>query len=330
MPRNKSALLRYRIIDSCLTNHLHKYPTMQYIHQRIEQQLGKEISESMINKDFAEIKSIYKAPIKYDKTNGGYYYTDPNFSIKEFPLTNEEVSALDYSTALLQNLKGTKLFDQFENAINKMIEGYRVSKIIGKSEKQLIQVEEPLKTGGNEWLEPLLKAIVEKEALELVYARYGGPEKSHILSPYLVKEYRNRWYVVGFSDKAEHILLLALDRIKSIEPAKQGYTPAGDFNPDDFFKYSFGITQIHGAKAEKIVLSFTPAQAQYVLAQPLHHSQIILQENPKEVRIQLEVYITQELIMTILSYGAQVKVLKPTHFKQKIKKLITEMVAQYK
>jgi predicted DNA-binding transcriptional regulator YafY len=284
----------------------------------------------MINKDFAEMKRIYSAPIKYDKTREGYYYFEANFSIKEFPLTNDEVSALDYSTALLQNLKGSKLFDQFENAINKMIEGYRVSKIIGKSERQLIQVEEPLKTGGNEWLEPLLRAIVNKQALQLVYARYGGQDKTHILSPYLVKEYRNRWYVVGYSDKAENILLMALDRIKNIEPTNQPYSPTGNFNPDDFFKYSFGITQIHGASAEKIVLSFTPAQAQYILAQPMHHSQTVMLENTEEVQVQLEVYITQELIMTVLSYGAQVTVLKPAHFRETIKELITKMSSHYK
>ncbi len=330
MPGTKNAVLRYRIIDSCLTNTHHRYPSLLYIRERIEEQLMCEISESMINKDFASMKGIYSAPIKYDKQRKGYCYTEEKFSIKDFPLTEDEMSALDYSTALLQNLKGSKLFDQFENAINKIIEGYRVSKIIGKSERQLIQVEEPLKTGGNEWLETLLKAIVSKQALELVYAKYGGQEKTHILSPYLVKEYRNRWYVIGYSAKAENILIMALDRIKHMVASNEKYAPSGDFNSDDFFKYSFGITQIHGAQAEKVVLSFTPFQAQYILAQPLHHSQTVLLENMDEVRVQVEAYITQELIMTVLSYGKEVKVLKPESFRKRIGQIITEMAANYK
>ncbi len=330
MPVTKNAVLRYRIIDSCLTNTHHRYPSLLYIRKRIEEQLMCDISESMINKDFASMKRIYSAPIKYDKQKEGYSYTEEKFSIKEFPLTEDEMAALDYSTALLQNMKGSKLFDQFENAINKMIEGYRVSKIIGKSERQLIQVEEPLKTGGNEWLETLLKAIVSKKALELVYAKYGGLEKTHVLSPYLVKEYRNRWYVIGFSAKAENILIMALDRIKAMVISNEKYAPSGDFNPDDFFKYSFGITQIHGAQAEKVVLSFTPFQAQYILAQPLHHSQTVLLENKEEVRVQVEAYITQELIMTVLSYGKEVKVLKPESFRKRIGQIITEMAANYK
>jgi predicted DNA-binding transcriptional regulator YafY len=80
-----------------------------------------------------------------------------------------------------------------------VIEGYRISKIIGKSESEILQVEEPVKAGGSEWLEMILKAIVEKHALQMKYHGFGKEEKTYSLSPYLLKEYRNRWYVVGFS-----------------------------------------------------------------------------------------------------------------------------------
>jgi predicted DNA-binding transcriptional regulator YafY len=44
----------------------------------------------------------------------------------------------------------------------------------------------------------------------------------------------------------------------------------------------------------------------------LHHSQQVLLEN--EVQVELNVYNTQELKMTILSYGVAVEVIKPFHF----------------
>src|SRR5688500_10577877 len=165
MPVNKSAHLRYRVIDGCLTNPLRTYPSMEFIISKIEDQLDTTLSDSMFNKDIQGMKRNYGAPIKYDRKHGGYCYTEPGFSMKEFPLTQDEIEALDFSTALLQQLKGTKMFRQFENAINKITEGYRVSKIIGKSEKQILQVEEPLRTGGSEWLEIILKSIVEKNCL---------------------------------------------------------------------------------------------------------------------------------------------------------------------
>lgn len=330
MPSNKNAILRYRIIDGCLTNQRRQFPSVDDIRKKISDQLNDDISVSMIHKDFAAMKQIYSAPIKFNKSREGYYYSEPNFSIKEFPLTNDEISALDFSTALLHNLKDTHLFKQFENAINKLIEGYRISKVIGKSERQLIQVEEPLKTGGHEWLEPLLEAIIMKNPLNLTYARYGGEPKLHVLSPYILKEYHNRWYIVGHSARIDTLLVLALDRIKTIEKSTELYVSDTDFNADDFFKYSFGITQIHGAKPEKIILSFTPHQAQYIISQPLHHSQTIILENEAEVRVQLELYITPELIMTILGYGKAVQVLEPAHFTKQIKELIHEMLEKYK
>jgi predicted DNA-binding transcriptional regulator YafY len=318
MPVNKSALIRYHIIDKCLTNTLKKYPSLEYIKEKIEEEIHDSISMSMFNKDIVALKNIYNAPIHYDRYHKGYCYTDADFSIKKFPLTPDEIEALDFSTALLNQLKGTSMFEQFENAINKVIEGYRINKIIGKSEKQILQVEEPVKTEANKWLEPILKAIVTKQCLIMNYQGFHKEPKEHSFSPYLLKEYRNRWYTVGYSEKAKAVLIFSLDRILGLENAKDKYFSSPDFNAEDFFKYSFGITQANDAKPETVVLSFTTYQAPYIISQPLHHSQKIKLQNDTEVQVEMELYLTHELVMTILSYGAQIKVIAPPKLKKQI------------
>ena len=330
MPKNKSALLRYRIIDGCLTNSMHPYPSLDAIQKKVEQQLDKSISSSMINKDFAAMKEIYGAPIVYNKSRGGYYYSDPKFSIQEFPLTEEEREALDFSTALLQQIRGTRLFQQFENAINKVIEGYRISKIAGIEQRQFLQVEEPVRPQDSPYLEQLLQSIIHQQPLAITYQGYGREPKLHQFSAHLLKEYRNCWYVVGYSDRGKNLLMFALDRIKDITNSDSDYIKVEGFDPDEFFKYSFGITQIHEAKPEKVVLQFTAYQAPFVLNQPLHHSQKVLKQNDDVVEIEYHVYITTELIMTILSYGKEVKVFQPQTLKDKIKATVQEMAAQYK
>ena len=328
MPVNKNALLRYRIIDGCLTNKNRKYPDVKFILNKIEDQLGEPVSESSFNKDLAKMKEIYSAPIRFDRHHGGYFYDQEGFSIKEFPLSNEEIEALDYSTALLHQLKGTRMFQQFENAINKVIEGYRISKVIGKAESQIIQVEEPVKMQGSEWLEIVLKAIVEKNVLLVLYQGFAREAAEHEFSPYLLKEYRNRWYMIGFSKRKENVIVLALDRVKDIRQSKSKFVSQGDFSPADFFKYSFGITQVHGAKPEKVVLAFSRQETPYITGQPLHQSQKVLSEDT-ELVIELEVYITAELKMAILSYGKEVKVLEPQSLKTEIRDAIKEMAAKY-
>jgi predicted DNA-binding transcriptional regulator YafY len=329
MPANKSAVLRYRIIDACLTNTKRRYPTMDFIIRKIEDQIHTSLSDSMFTKDLQNMRMLYGAPIKFDRYNNGYQYTEANFSIKEFPLTLDEIEALDFSTALFQQLKNTRMFKQFESAINKVIEGYRVSAIIGKSEQQILQVEEAIKTEGNEWLDVILKAIVEKNCLKITYHAFGKENKDHEFSSYLLKEYHNRWYTVGYSKRANNILVLAIDRINSVESCNGNYISDNKFIPADFFKYSFGITQIHTAKPQTIVLSFSPDQAAYIISQPLHSSQKVILENENEVQIELKVYVTQELKMAILSYGQEVKVLQPKSLKAELKKVIEKMIINY-
>lgn len=329
MPKIKSAGVRYRIIDGCLTNTMHPYPTLEYLQEKIEQQLDTSISISMLNKDLAAMKQLYNAPIVYDKARGGYAYSDTDFSIAEFPLTVEEREALDISTALLQQIRGTKIFQQFENAINKVIEGYRISKIAGIEQRQFLQVEEPVRSPNNPFLEQLLQSIIHQQPLAITYQGYGREAKLHQFSAHLLKEYRNCWYVVGYSDRSKNLLVFALDRIKEIAASDSKYIKVDGFNPADFFKYSFGITQIHDAEAERVVLRFTAYQAPFVLNQPLHHSQQVLKQTDEFVELAYHVYLTTELIMTILSYGKQVKVLSPKKLANTIKATAQEMAALY-
>jgi predicted DNA-binding transcriptional regulator YafY len=168
MPVNKNAYLRYRIIDQCLKNDRHRYPDKEYILERLDEVLSS-VSSFTFDKDIKAMKDLFGAPIAFNRQHRGYYYNDEHFSLNQFPLAEEEISALDFSTAVLQSLKHTPLFDQFEAAVDKVINGYKVGRILGKSDEEIIQVETPLSAGGVEWLLKIYRAILEKEALSMLY-----------------------------------------------------------------------------------------------------------------------------------------------------------------
>lgn len=328
MPTNKNAIERYRIIDDCLTRN--DFPSIQDIKEKIEEKIIKSISLSMITKDIQSIKQIYNAPIYFDRQHDGYCYTEDNFSIKAFPLTEAEIDALKFSTAFLNKLKGSTLQTDFESAINKVIEGYRLNSLIGKSESQILQAEEPIITDGNNWMEVLLKAITSSTvALGILYRSYQREQKLHLFSPYILKEYQKRWYVIGYSHNKKIILSLALDRIVSIETSQVTCYRDRSFSEEDYFKYCMGIMIPNNAKPEKVVLEFNAFQAPYVLGQPLHKSQKLVRQTKENLKIELEVYISHELKQTILAYGQQVKVLKPESLKKEILEILKENLKKY-
>ena len=307
---------------------MHPYPSKEYILKKVEDVVG-DVSISSLEKDFGKMKELFGAPIQYNRIHNGYHYTEENFSIKEFPLTEEEIEALDFSAAVLQGLKQTPIFKRFEGAVEKVISGYRAGKLLDKADDEIIQVEAPLSDTGSQYIQPIYQAILHLQTLSIHYQSFVNEAKEHIFCPYLLKEYRNRWYVVGYSSQKKYTIVLALDRIKEIYPSKEKWVADTKFHPHEYFKYSFGITQMQDARPEKVVLSVTPLQAKYIFTQPLHSSQKVVSETESEVQISLEVYLTPELIMTLLGLGAGVKVLKPLSLIKVIKEELSKMNKLY-
>ena len=79
----------------------------------------------------------------------------------------------------------------------------------------------------------------------------------------------------------------------------------------------FGVT-IPPSDVEKIrvLLQFSKKQYPYIVSKPLHHSQKIVDAENRILAV--EVRPTYEFTQLILSFGFDVKVLRPEPFKQEI------------
>lgn len=94
-----------------------------------------------------------------------------------------------------------------------------------------------------------------------------------------------------------------------ITPIK--FKPSPDFDIEEQFRYCFGIISPTDEEPQEIILSFTPFQGKYIKSLPLHESQKILIDDKNELRIKLKLFVTHDLIMELLSFGDNMKVLQP-------------------
>ena len=106
--------------------------------------------------------------------------------------------------------------------------------------------------------------------------------------------------------------------------------PNYDFDVNLHYKYCFGIISPNGKDPEEIELSFSPYQGKYIKTLPLHDTQKILTDNEEELRISLDLVITKDLIMEILSHGENVKVIKPKSLIRDIKNQLDKTSNYYK
>jgi predicted DNA-binding transcriptional regulator YafY len=337
MPHIKNALIRYRIIDRCIRNKYKKFPTKQDLREACEEALygtidGVNICDSTIEKDMFSMKMEHDAPIKYSKINKGYYYEDPDFSINDIPLTEDDLSSIKFAVSTLMQFREVDLFKQFGNAIDKIVD--RVSIASNTNDQEInnyIQFESAVSTGGSEFLPQLFDAIKSSSIVTFSYASFVTDQpKNRKVVPLLLKEYRNRWYLISFDQDKNAIITYALDRLNALVITEETAPKPQDFNPDTYFKYAVGISTSNNESPVKIELEANSIAAKYIDSQPLHASQEKIKETTKFTLFKLDVLVSEELIRTLLSFGGEVKVTKPLSLQIVLMDRIKKMNETYK
>lgn len=314
MPHIKNALIRYRIIDKCIRNKYNTFPSKRDLREACEESLygsigGDHICDSTIEKDMYAMKMEHDAPIKYSKLEKGYFYTDPDFTINDIPLTVDDMEAISFAAKTLMQFKDVALFKQFGSAIDKIVDHVAVSQ--DSDVQPFVQFEASEADGGNEYLTSILEGIKVKRFLTFDYASYvSGELKPRKVIPLLLKQYRNRWYLISYDDSKNDYITYALDRIEDLKISKEPASRPLDFNPDNYFKHAVGITS-GNTSPENVKLKVSLVASKYIDSLPIHHSQKLNEMNKDHFVFTLHVNISEELIREILSYGGEIQVLEP-------------------
>jgi len=183
---------------------------------------------------------------------------------------------------------------------------------------------------GTENLHGLLHAIKNSLNIKFIYKKYWENEQSlRKCEPLALKEFKNRWYLIAKDIKDDIIKSFALDRIHNIEITNKHFTPPRNFDVNEYYKYTFGIIGSHGKKPEEIILSFNLIQGKYIKSLPLHETQKIITDTEEKLDISLKLVITYDFIMEILSFGENVKVIKPANLINEMKNIYINCLKQY-
>ncbi len=335
MAGSKNQISRYHVIDECLSGKK-KYWTKSELIQRIDERVDIKISARTLDNDIHNmrynVQLKFEAPIEFCKDHNGYYYTDPNYSIYKIPLNEAHLKAFEFATAVLGQFKNFGILNEFAGAVDKVVKV--VNNLKNKNfdiSDTIVDFEKAPYYKGSDHLETLIDSIKDKRVVEIVYKKFNSKtEKKHIIHPYLLKEYANRWYLLGLGESRKEVITLGLDRILSITnhegPVK--FSMLKEFSADDYFKNTIGITYSK-APVEDVILSFSLNQAEYLKTQYLHSSQEIIKHDDKEFVIKLNLVPNYELVSRILSYGRDVKVVAPESLKKQVGEVLKEAYAYY-
>lgn len=278
-----------------LRNHLEQsLETMQLMDDTLE--VGYSLRT--LQRDFREIRNLFRYNIEYSRKNKGYF---------------------------LENVA------EGDNSFLNLVENYQLHNMLnaGKDLTNIFYPEKrkPLGTGN---LLEILGAIQNRYRLEVSHQKFSEKATLRTLHPYAIREFKDRWYVIAFDEKDSRIKSFALDRILDITTLKtKRFKIAPGFDAHEMYEHCFGIIGANGANPVEVILSFDAYQGEFIRTLPLHTSQKIITDNKDEFCISLKLVITHDFTMELLSYGDAVKVIKPASLVKELKQIYLKALKQY-
>ena len=335
MSINKLALIRYRTIDECLKNRYRKW-TLEDLIEKVSEVLEATegirsgVSKRTIQADIQLMRSDklgYNAPIIVQDKKF-YTYEDKEYSITNTPITDTDLGKMREIVGILKQFNGFSYFDEMSDMIARLENNlYRST----HHNKSFIQLEGNKLLKGLEFITPLYQAILEKKAMRLQYQSFKArqPQK-FICYPYLLKEYRNRWFLITKIQNNKTLFTLALDRmLKMEEAAGEEFTEYDGVDFERYYDDLIGVTKSQNERPQKVLLFINKDNAPYVLTKPLHHSQKVIEENEEGTIIRIDVVLNFELEREILGFGEFMKVLAPRQLIKNIRHRLQTATARY-
>ena len=205
MPTNKNAVIRYQVLDRCLSNWTRRFyieDLVETCNEALYQYNGDTKKEDGIKKrqiqedlNFLESEEGYRMDI--DAIRDGhrvyYRYHYRGDSIKDQPINQEELDLIHDALLLMKRFKGVPHFDWMDDVERRL---YTTSQL-GENSKSVITFQSNLYLKGMDtYFRPLFDAIVNKRVIEIVYHPFGRDPRTITIHPYHLKQYNDRWFLI--------------------------------------------------------------------------------------------------------------------------------------
>lgn len=255
-------------------------------------------SKRTLQRDIKEIRNVFGIDIEYSKTQKGYF------------ISQNENENMNFQRMM-------EAFDMF-NSLN-----------LAQDLTPFIHLEKR-RPQGTENLYGLLHAIKNRLQIKFTYQKFWEEELSQrLVEPYALKEFKNRWYIMAKDSKDNNIKSFALDRLTNLEITNQTYQYPDNYSIEQSYRYCFGIISPNDEEPQDIILSFDQFQGKYIKTLPLHDTQQVLVDNDEEMKIKLKLCLTHDLVMELLSFGDNMKVIEPKSLADQIKQAHEKAYRQY-
>jgi len=276
--------------------------------------------------DFKDLHKYVMTKLENDDLGNNFEYSSRTFD-------RDKKDIFDIFGILIQYNRKDKVYyieDDIEDpSVSRMMEAFTIHQALKEGSKLSPSIYlEKRKVTGTHLINGILHAIQNRLMISFTHTKFWDMVISQrTVKPIAIKESQHRWYLIAEDNRDGNIKNFGFDRISDLKILDTKFKPIL-FNVDKKYQHAFGIETYE--PAEKIVLEFTWQQGNYIKSFPLHSSQKIISDKEDKLIIELLIHPTNDIIMELLKYGSEVKVISPASLQDEIKTRISEMTNLYK
>jgi predicted DNA-binding transcriptional regulator YafY len=289
-----------------------------------------EIAPKTAQRSIDHFRDRLLAPLEYDQSHKGYYYTDPTFQLPVIRISEEELLALLISRKLINEASAGSLADEL-GSVSARLGSLLSANLPGRAS--------PEDAFSFRWkninhTEPLTFKIVTSSLLQgkLLTFCYNSPTSINCtmrtVEPHHMVNYMGNWHLIAFCHLRNDWRDFVLGRMTLCSVEGTPFHIRGKAEWQPFLQNTFGIFQ--NRQSFNVVLRFTPERSRWIKGEIWHEEQTEeMQEDGSLVRT-IPVSHEGEIMMEILKHGAHVEVLEPDWLRVKVIKEIMDAAKKYR
>jgi len=306
------------------------YPNARELAQKLE------VAERTVLRDLDELRLFYDAPIEYDYSKKGFYYSEPNFFIRNVILTEDEYKTINIYEEFLKHATSSDFDDKFKNIIGKIIA------VIPKNENidELFTVD----TNASEFrFQPTLvldgniqyslqEAIKNKEIIEIEYWTSSNRKYSlQIIKPLYIFYEKHHYYLLAFNNEnTDKPGIYSINRIRKYRTTGKSFKIPSDFKLKNYIKNKNADVTPYDNKLYHFEFSVPKEFSDESIDKSYDPNQIIELKEDGTLYISFRSTELYEIFHWIIGQGQKVKVLNPPELVKMVKKEVKKVAEYYK
>jgi len=320
---------RFRIIEQLI----HEYSIVSFA--KIMETL--EVSRATVKRDLEYMRNRFNAPIEYDRDRNGYRFSaktpdGPRFQLPTLWFNASEIHALLTMQELLGNLDPgilAKHVAPLRLRLNAILEEGETPASAKEVAHRIRIVRMAARGMKPEFFEQAASATLKRHRLAITFwSRSSNKTTDRTVSPQRLVFYRGNWYLDAWCHLRKDIRSFALDGIRDAKAVNEPARDVPDAELDDYLASSYGI--FSGRPKQWASLHFTAAAARWVASEKWHSRQRTRHEADGSYILDVPYSDDRELLMDILKFGPDCKVISPPELAEKVAARARETAERYR